>query len=83
MSTATISDKGWIVIPKAYRLKYNLKPGDQVRIVDYGGGLSIVPLPEEPITALRGMLAGGPSLTADLLAERQQARKGGENKLNL
>jgi AbrB family looped-hinge helix DNA binding protein len=75
MTTTTVSNKGRIVIPKAYRLKYNLKPGVRVRIVDYGGGLSIVPLPEEPVRALRGMFAKGPSLTADLLAERQEARK--------
>ncbi len=34
-----ISRKGWIVIPAALRKKYGLKPGDEVRVVDYGGGL--------------------------------------------
>lgn len=72
MTTATISKKGWVVIPKAYRQKYNLKPGDQVRILDYGNVLSIIPMPKNPIDALFGMLADGPSLTADLLAERQK-----------
>ncbi|GJM42929.1 MAG: hypothetical protein DHS20C20_32110 [Ardenticatenaceae bacterium] len=72
MPTAVVSNKGWIVIPKAFRQKYKIKPGDRVRIIDYGGGLSVVPLPADPITALRGLLASEPSLTADLLAERQQ-----------
>lgn len=72
MTTAIVSAKGWIVIPKKFRTKYNLHKGVKVQIVDYGGGLSIVPLPEDPIDALYGMLADGPSLTADLVAERQE-----------
>lgn len=75
MSVMTISEKGWVVIPKALRQKYRLHAGDQVQIVDYGDGLSLVPVPDDPIVALRGMFADGPSLTADLLAERRQARE--------
>lgn len=82
MTTATVSKKGWVVIPKTYRQKYNIKPGDEVRIIDYGGVLAVVPLPEDPITALRGMLADGPSLTADLLAERQEARQREEAQID-
>ena len=75
MSIMTISEKGWVVIPKALRQKYGLRAGDRVQIVDYGDGLSLVPLPDDPVAALRGMFADGPSLTADLLAERQQAKE--------
>ncbi|WP_420645788.1 AbrB/MazE/SpoVT family DNA-binding domain-containing protein [Candidatus Leptofilum sp.] len=81
MPTAIVSNKGWVVIPKIYRQKYKLKPGDRVRIVDYGGGLSVVPLPEDPITALRGLLAPEPSLTADLLAERQKEKSIEESRI--
>ncbi len=38
MASARISAKGRIVIPAPLRKKYRLQPGDQVRIVDYGGG---------------------------------------------
>ena len=72
MTTVTVSTKGQIVIPKAFRIKYGLHKGVKVQIVDYGGGLSIVPTPEDPIAALYGMLADGPSLTADLAAERDE-----------
>lgn len=75
MPIMTISKKGWVVIPKALRQKYGLRAGDQVQIVDYGDGLSLVPVPDDPVAALRGMFAEGPSLTADLLAERQQTKK--------
>jgi AbrB family looped-hinge helix DNA binding protein len=71
MKTVTVSAKGRIVIPKELRIKYGLHKGAKVHIVDDAGVLSIVPLPEDPIDALYGMLASGPSLTADLAAERQ------------
>lgn len=81
MSTAIVSKKGWVVIPKAYRKKYQIKSGDRVRIVDYGGTLSIIPLPKDPISALRGLLPMEPSLTADLLTERQKEKTGEERRL--
>ena len=74
MHTATVSAKGWIVIPKSIREKHGLKKGSRVQVVDYGGIVAIVPLPEDPIEALHGMLQGGPSLTEDLLAERERER---------
>jgi len=74
MHTAKISTKGWIVIPKDLREKYGLKQGDQVQVVDYGEALVLVPLPDDPVTALHGMLKNGPSLTEDLLAEHAQER---------
>lgn len=70
MTALTISEKGWIVIPANLRRKYNLKPGSQVRIVDYGGVLSLVPALQDPIEQTAGMLAGKP-LTETLLAEHR------------
>lgn len=75
MYTAKVSPKGWVVIPKDLRAKYGLKEGSQVQVVDYGDVLALVPLPDDPIEALHGMLADGPSLTADLLEERARERK--------
>ena len=66
----TISNKGWIVIPAELRKKYNLLPGTEVIIVDYGGVLSIVPALKNPVKQGRGVLKGLPSLTQDLLKER-------------
>jgi len=77
MYTAIVSTKGWVVIPKHLREKYGLKKGTRVQVVDYGDALALIPLPDDPVEALHGMLGGGPSLTADLLAERarEQARE--------
>ncbi len=71
MTDLTVSTKGWVVIPAALRRKYGLKPGTKVKIVDYGGVLALVPLFEDPIQEAMGMLAGDPSLTDALLAERK------------
>ncbi len=72
MTTLTISTKGWVVIPTELRLKYGLHPGAQVQMVDYGGVLALVPLLEEPIEQIAGMLKGPSSLTQNLLAEHAQ-----------
>jgi len=74
MHTATVSAKGWIVIPKAMREKFGLRKGSRVQVVDYGQVLALVPLPADPVAALHGMFEGGPSLTDDLLAERARER---------
>lgn len=70
----TISNKGWVVIPAELRKKYNLLPGTEVIIVDYGGVLAIVPALQDPIKQGRGSLKGLPSLTKDLLQERKKEK---------
>jgi AbrB family looped-hinge helix DNA binding protein len=70
----TVSNKGWVVIPAELRKKYNLLPGTEVLIVDYGGVLSIIPALANPIRQGRGSLKGLPSLTQDLLKERAKER---------
>lgn len=81
MYTAKVSTKGWVVIPKNLREKYGLKKGTKVLVMDYGNFLALMPLPEDPVEALHGMLEEGPSLTADLLAERALERATEDNHL--
>jgi AbrB family looped-hinge helix DNA binding protein len=77
----TISNKGWVVIPAELRKKYNLLPGTEVVIVDYGGVLSIIPAFKQPIKQGRGMLKELPSLTQDLLKERGKDRSREERRI--
>jgi len=72
--TLKISQKGWVVIPADLRKKYDLKPGDEVHVVDYGGVLSLIPTTEDPLEVAAGMLKGEISLTQALLEERKQER---------
>lgn len=74
MTTLTISNKGWVVIPAKLRKKYHLTPGTEVVIVDYGGVLSIVPAHKDPTKQGRGLLKDLPGLSDDLLKERAQER---------
>ena len=75
MAEATISAKGWLVIPVELRKKYDLKPGARVMLVDYGGVLAIVPALSKPVEESKGMLKGGPSLLKALVEERKRERK--------
>ncbi len=74
-TTAKVSAKGWVVIPAELRRRYHIEPGQQIRIVDYGGILSLVPALRNPVREARGALAGKNSLTRALLEERRHERK--------
>ena len=75
MPTVTVSSKGWVVIPAAYRRQYQVRPGSQMKIVDYGGGLSLVPMLANPVRDGQGLLKGQRSLTGPLLKDRARERK--------
>ncbi len=72
MNASVVSAKGWVVIPEELRKKYGIKKGDRVRIVDYGGVLSIVPVSANPIEDSRGLSKGGPSLLEALVKSRRE-----------
>lgn len=71
MTVHSISDKGWVVIPADLRKKYNLKPGSEVRIVDYGGVLAIIPAMQDPIKQAAKLLKSEKNLTDALLEEHR------------
>jgi AbrB family looped-hinge helix DNA binding protein len=71
----TISNKGWVVIPAEMRKKYNLVPGSEVTLVDYGGVLTIVPVVTDPVKRGRGLLKGQPSLSDVLQKDREFEKK--------
>ncbi|MGH7319661.1 MAG: AbrB/MazE/SpoVT family DNA-binding domain-containing protein [Candidatus Rokuibacteriota bacterium] len=73
----TVSEKGWVVIPVALRRKYDLHPGAEVSVVDYGGVLALVPTLAKPVRQAAGMLKGTRSLTRALLAEHRRERARG------
>ena len=76
-NTSVLSEKGWVVIPRELRSRYGLKKGDRVRLVDYGGIISIIPASNNPIEHTCGMLKGKTSLVKELLkSRRQDARRG-------
>ena len=81
MPIVKTSSKGQVVIPAEVREKIGLKPGDKVlvRLTD-DNRVTIEPVPDDPITALLGVLKGGSSLTKALLRERRKDRQREEKK---
>ena len=78
MNTSILSEKGWVVIPQELRKRYNLKKGDQLHIIDYGGVISLVLASEDPIKNSLGMLKGKTSLVKELAKSRRQDAEGGK-----
>ncbi len=56
MDTVTISSKYQMVIPRAIREKWNVKPGQKVRLIIIGNRLEVVPVRD--IKEARGFLKG-------------------------
>jgi len=56
MEVVTVSSKYQIVIPREVREILKIKPGDQLVLMPYQGGIEIVPL--RPIKELRGIAKG-------------------------
>ena len=70
MTIAILSSKGSIVIPAELRRKYDLTPGTQVVVVDYGGLIALVPALADPIEEALGLLKDAPSLSPALRYSR-------------
>jgi AbrB family looped-hinge helix DNA binding protein len=76
MSVVTVSQKGWVVIPADLREKYRWKTGDRVKVVDYGGIISLVPIMENPEDSGAGALkVRGRSLLRGLKRTRKKDQR--------
>jgi bifunctional DNA-binding transcriptional regulator/antitoxin component of YhaV-PrlF toxin-antitoxin module len=69
-----VSHRGQTVVPAAIRLRYKIKDGDQLSWIDDGLVIRVIPIPADPIKALRGS-GKGQKLTAKLLEERRKDRE--------
>jgi AbrB family looped-hinge helix DNA binding protein len=66
MDTVTISSKFQMVIPRAIREKWHIKPGQKVRLIVYGNHLEVVPVRD--IREARGFLKG---MSSDIEREEE------------
>lgn len=73
MARTTLSRRGQTVVPAALRRRYGIVEGTQLEWLDTGAGLKVVPVPRDPIAALRG-IGRGERLTERLLTERRRDR---------
>jgi len=56
MDTVTVSPKFQVVIPKHVREALAIRPGEKMRIFEYGDRIELVPV--RPVRKLRGFLKG-------------------------
>jgi len=70
-----LTNRGQISIPSAIRRKLKLEPETLLEWVVEGNTLRAIPIPADPLTALRG--SGKKGAVARLLAERARDRKRG------
>ena len=75
MTVVRMLGKGQVVIPKAIRHDLGIKPGTRLMLQVKDRRIEMLPLPDDPIKALRGILKEtGPS-TVDLLRWRREERR--------
>ena len=72
MKTA-VTKRGQTVIPAQIRKKYHIQPGDHLVWLDDGQTIKVVPVPANPVRALRGR-GRGEQLVEQLLATRREDR---------
>lgn len=70
----TITKKAQTVVPAAIRERYGIKGGDFLEWIDDGQVIKVIPIPADPIKALRGS-AKGEKLLERLLATRREDRE--------
>jgi AbrB family looped-hinge helix DNA binding protein len=70
----TLSRRGQTVVPASIRKRYDIREGDQLVWLDDGQNIKVIPVPSDPIRALRG--AGrGERLVEKLLISRQEDKQ--------
>ena len=71
--TTTVTVRGQTSIPATIRKRYNIGPNTKLAWVDDGHGIAVVPMPKDPLKALKGMFKGE-NLLKGLLDERRKER---------
>jgi len=72
---ATISTKGQLVIPVNIRQALGITSGTKVSLTVEGNRIVLRPITAQLVDELRGIFAGGPSMTDELIAERRAEDK--------
>ena len=68
----TVSTKGQLVIPSEMRESLGIEPGTRIAVTLQGHRIILEPVSEKLVDETRGLLAGGPSLSAVLKKEREK-----------
>lgn len=65
-----VSEKGQITVPKTLRDRLGIRPGDELDVVDDGGGRLVLSkaIPDDPVAAVYGIHRSGRS-TDEIIEE--------------
>jgi len=69
-----VSKRGQTVIPSLIRKRYSIQEGDRLVWIDDGQVIKVIPVPNDPIRALRGR-GRGERLMESLMQYRQDERE--------
>lgn len=72
--TTSITKRSQTVVPASIRQRHDIRPGHKLAWIDDVETIKVVPLPSDPIGALRGC-AEGEGLVERLLASRREERE--------
>jgi AbrB family looped-hinge helix DNA binding protein len=70
----TVTKRAQTVVPATIRKRYGIKGGDFLEWIDDGKVIKVIPIPADPIKALRGS-ARGEKLVKRLMESRQEDRE--------
>lgn len=70
---STVTVRGQTAIPIAIRRRYDIKPKTHLEWIDDGHSITVIPIPKDPIKALKGRYKDTDLLGA-LLKLRQEER---------
>lgn len=62
-TTVSVSQKGEVELPKAFRKRNKIRAGTALRVTEVAGGLYVTPLTEPTLKELRKVIAQAGSLT--------------------
>ncbi len=74
MKQTVVSVRGQTVIPREIREQLGIKPKTKLVWSAQEGVITVIPIPEDPIEASFGILAGRGYTLEDFLEERRQER---------
>jgi AbrB family looped-hinge helix DNA binding protein len=74
MESVKVLAKGQIVIPARIRKKHHIQPGQKIHVFEYDGLIYLVPSSADPVGEALGCLPREPSLSEELLVDRQNER---------
>lgn len=71
-----VTVRGQTAIPAAIRKKYNINPNTKLEWIDDGHTITVLPLPQDPIKAIKGKFKET-DLLGSLLKSRKEERSRG------